>query len=91
MQDGSEAVDLVWIKPQAALDDLAAGRRKIIFPTARNLELLALSKTVEQALSDVASRPQGIVQPVIEDGVLKIRADLGYPITEEKLDTAMRG
>ena len=55
------------------------------------LELLALSKTVEQALADVASRPQGIVQPVIEDGVLKIRADLGYPITEEKLDTAMRG
>ena len=91
VQDGSEAVDLVWIKPQAALDDLAAGRRKIIFPTARNLELLALSKTVEQALVDVAARPQGIVQPVIEDGVLKIRADLGYPITEEKLDTAMRG
>jgi hypothetical protein len=55
------------------------------------LELLALSKTVEQALADVAARPQGIVQPVIENGVLKIRSDLGYPITEEKLDTAMRG
>jgi hypothetical protein len=42
-------------------------------------------------LADVAARPQGIVQPVIENGVLKIRSDLGYPITEEKLDTAMRG
>lgn len=91
VQDGSEAVDLVWIKPQAALDDLAAGRRKIIFPTARNLELLALSKSAAGALADAAARPQGIVQPVIEDGVLKIRTDLGYPVTEEKLDTAMRG
>lgn len=91
VQDGNEAVDLVWIKPQVALDDLAAGRRKIIFPTARNLELLALSKTVAEALADLAVRPKGIVQPVIENGVLKIRADLGYPVTEEKLDTAMRG
>jgi 8-oxo-dGTP pyrophosphatase MutT (NUDIX family) len=91
IQDGTEAVDIVWIKPQAALDDLAAGKRKIIFPTARNLELLALSNSVEAAFADLAARPAGIVQPIIENGVLKIRNDLGYPVTEEKLDTAMRG
>jgi 8-oxo-dGTP pyrophosphatase MutT (NUDIX family) len=91
VQDGTEAVDIIWIRPQDALDQLAAGTRKIIFPTARNLELLALSHSVEEAFYDLAARPQGIVQPVIVDGTLKIRADLGYPVTEEKLDTALRG
>ncbi len=91
MQDGTEAVDVIWIRPQDALDQLAAGTRKIIFPTARNLELLALSNNVEAAFTDLAARPQGIVQPVIEDGVLRIRTDLGYPVTEERLDSALRG
>ena len=91
VQDGSEAVDIIWIRPQDALDQLAAGARKIIFPTARNLELLALSTTVETAFADLAARRQGVVQPVIENNILKIRTDLGYPITEEALSTAMRG
>jgi 8-oxo-dGTP pyrophosphatase MutT (NUDIX family) len=91
VQDGTEAVDIIWIKPQDALDQLAAGTRKIIFPTARNLELLALSPSVEAAFNDLLARPQGIVQPIIEGGVLKIRDDLGYPVTEEKLDSALRG
>jgi 8-oxo-dGTP pyrophosphatase MutT (NUDIX family) len=91
VQDGTEAVDIIWIKPQEALDQLAAGTRKIIFPTARNLELLALSNSVQSAFADLAARPQGIVQPVIEDGALRIRTDLGYPITEKRLDRALRG
>jgi 8-oxo-dGTP pyrophosphatase MutT (NUDIX family) len=91
VQDGTEAVDIIWIRPHDALAQLAAGTRKIIFPTARNLELLALSNSVEAAFSDLTARPQGIVQPIIEGGVLKIRADLGYPVTEEKLDSALRG
>jgi 8-oxo-dGTP pyrophosphatase MutT (NUDIX family) len=91
VQDGTEAVDIIWIRPQDALDQLAAGTRKIIFPTARNLELLALSNSVDQAFADRAARPQGIVQPIIKEGVLRIRTDLGYPVTEETLDTALRG
>jgi 8-oxo-dGTP pyrophosphatase MutT (NUDIX family) len=91
VQDGTEAVDIIWIRPRDALAQLAAGTRKIIFPTARNLELLALSNSVEQAFTDLATRPQGIVQPVIEDGALRIRTDLGYPVTEERLDSALRG
>jgi 8-oxo-dGTP pyrophosphatase MutT (NUDIX family) len=91
VQDGTEAVDIIWIKPQEALDQLAAGTRKIIFPTARNLELLALSNSVDAAFTDLAARPQGIVQPVIADGALRIRTDLGYPVTEERLDRALRG
>jgi 8-oxo-dGTP pyrophosphatase MutT (NUDIX family) len=91
LQDGTEAVDIIWIRPKDALAQLAAGTRKIIFPTARNLELLALSGSVAQAFADLAARPQGIVQPVIDNGVLRIRDDLGYPVTEETLDRALRG
>jgi 8-oxo-dGTP pyrophosphatase MutT (NUDIX family) len=91
IQDGTEAVDIIWIKPADALAQLAAGTRKIIFPTARNLELLALSNSVASAFADLAARPQGIVQPVIEDGSLRIRTDLGYPVTEEALTSALRG
>lgn len=91
VQDGTEAVDIIWIKPQDALDQLAAGKRKIIFPTARNLELLALSPNVAAAFADCAKRPTGIVIPVIEGGYLRIRDDLGYPVTFEKLDYALRG
>jgi 8-oxo-dGTP pyrophosphatase MutT (NUDIX family) len=91
IQDGTEAVKIIWIRPGDALDQLAAGKVKIIFPTARNLELLALSDSVQAAFAHLAARPQGIVQPVIEDGALRIRSDLGYPVTEEKLDSALRG
>jgi 8-oxo-dGTP pyrophosphatase MutT (NUDIX family) len=90
VQDGTEAVDIIWIRPRDALDQLKAGARKIIFPTARNLELLALSDRVETAFTDLAGRAQGIVQPIVEGNVLKIRTDLGYPVTEETIETAMR-
>jgi 8-oxo-dGTP pyrophosphatase MutT (NUDIX family) len=90
-QDGTEAVDIIWIRPRDALEQLQAGKRKIIFPTARNLELLALSNSVEEAFADCARRPQGIVSPVIEGDCLRIRDDLGYPVTFEKLDYALRG
>ncbi|MEN9873335.1 MAG: hypothetical protein RL186_232 [Pseudomonadota bacterium] len=91
LQDGNEAVDTIWIRPRDALDQLKAGTRKIIFPTARNLELLALSGSVQHAFSDLARRKQGIVQPVIDGDRLTIRTDLGYPVTEESIATAMRG
>jgi 8-oxo-dGTP pyrophosphatase MutT (NUDIX family) len=92
VQDGTEAMDIVWIKPATALADLAAGRRKIIFPTARNLELLGVAPDVETAFAQAAARPQdAIVQPVIHDGVLRIRDDLGYPVTCEPLSSALRG
>lgn len=95
LEDGHEATALGWVRPQDALDDLAAGRRKIIFPTARNLELLGLSPTVAAALTDARARPQDIVQPQIVQrdtgAYLTIPSHLGYPVTEERVESAMRG
>lgn len=94
LEDGRETTALAWVRPADALAELAAGQRKIIFPTARNLELLGLSPTVEAAMQDAAARPAEIVQPLMvtrDDGAfLTIPTHLGYPVTEERLESAMR-
>jgi 8-oxo-dGTP pyrophosphatase MutT (NUDIX family) len=94
LEDGREATALAWIQPQSALDDLTAGRRKIIFPTARNLELLGTSATAQAAFQSASARPREIVQPQMvsrpDGNFLTIPGHLGYPVTEERLDTAMR-
>jgi len=94
-QDGVEATEAVWTRPDAALDAAERGERKVIFPTARNLELLALSESIAAARDFAARRPIRRVEPqvVSRDGemFLTIPADLGYPTTEEKLEAAMRG
>lgn len=94
-QDGVEATEALWISPHDAIADEAAGRRKIIFPTVRNLELLGLSGSGEDAIDHARSRAIRKVEPkVVErDGAhyLTIPDDLGYPVTEERLDRAMRG
>ena len=93
-QDGVEATEAVWLSPQKALADAKKGARRIIFPTARNLELLGLSSSVENAIAASKSRTVRQIQPKVEerDGVmyLTIPDDLGYPVTEERLDAADR-
>ena len=87
--DGREAVDACWITPEDALTDAQEGRRKIIFPTRLNVEMLAQSATVAQALAASKSRRIVTVEPVIvrEAGgsVLTIPADAGYGVTREPL------
>ena len=94
LQDGREATEAMWIEPQKALDAGRAGTRKIIFPTARNLELLALSKSVEELAAATRARP---IRPVLttvteREGrrYVTIPDDLGYPVTEESLTDALR-
>ena len=92
--DGSEAMEVIWTTPQEALAARDAGLRKMIFPTSRNVELLAQSGNV-QAVFDFASKRVILpIEPrIIErDGLqyLTIPDDLGYPITEEPLESAMR-
>jgi 8-oxo-dGTP pyrophosphatase MutT (NUDIX family) len=60
--DGSECVDLRWIRPA---DALAAGRRgelQLVFPTIKHLEQLAELESVEHAL-DAARRRE--VEPIL--------------------------
>ena len=87
--DGREAVDACWITPGDALRDAQEARRKIIFPTRLNVEMLAESATVASALDAARGRRIVTVEPVIvrEEGamVLTIPAEAGYSVTREPL------
>jgi 8-oxo-dGTP pyrophosphatase MutT (NUDIX family) len=92
LHDGHESVDSVWITPQQVLEDAAVGVRTVVFPTLRNIEKLARSGSVADAVH--AARSSGVVtvEPWTEtraDGTwLCIPAEAGYPVCEEKMRAA---
>lgn len=92
--DGNENVRVFWSSAQAVLDAADAGEATIIFPTRRNLERLARFGGFEDAVADARAHPLRTVTPWVEtrDGVqyLCIPDDLGYPVTAERLDRAIR-
>lgn len=89
LHDGHESVDSVWIRPDQVLDDAAAGRRTVIFPTLRNVEKLAAADTVDAAIEAAKAQPIVTVTPWTEqrdDGVwLRIPVEAGYRISEERM------
>ncbi len=93
-EDGNEATEAIWLAPSAALAAKDRGERKMIFPTTRNVELLGVSNSVQAVFEFARSRKQEIVQPhlIERDGkqFIAIPDHLGYPVTEEPLELAMR-
>ena len=89
VHDGRESVDSVWITPDRAVADAAAGTRTVIFPTLRNVEMLGEARTVEEALARARAREIVTVLPWTEqreDGVwLRIPEAAGYRIHEERM------
>lgn len=92
--DGNENVRLFWASAQSVIDAADRGEATIIFPTRRNLERLALFCSYADAVADAVRHPVRTITPWIEmrDGVeqLCIPDDLGYPITSQPLNQAMR-
>jgi 8-oxo-dGTP pyrophosphatase MutT (NUDIX family) len=93
--DQTENIRLFWATAQQVLDDADAGRMKIIFPTRRNLDRLALFADFAEARAQADRFPPDLIVPHIEDrdGVphLCIPEDRGYPVTAERLENVMRG
>lgn len=89
LHDGGEAVDAVWLTPQAALEAGASGARKIMFPTRLNLALLEQSASARAAIVDARGRAVATVEPWIEDGPdgqeLVIDPNAGYGAVREPL------
>jgi 8-oxo-dGTP pyrophosphatase MutT (NUDIX family) len=87
--DGRETVDAEWIAPSVALSLAASGERTIIFPTRMNLQLLAESGSVVEAVEKSRARTLVPVLPKVErregGGVLVIPPDAGYGAVEEPL------
>ena len=92
--DNSENTRLFWTTAQGALDMAETGEIKLIFPTRRNLERLALFASFEEAKAQAEAIPVKTITPRVDtmDGkpALTIMEDAGYPITAELLDTVAR-
>ncbi|PVX28693.1 NUDIX hydrolase [Sphingomonas pokkalii] len=92
--DGSENVRLCWISAQRALDLADRGQAMLIYPTRRNLERLAQFDGFESAMAHARRFPIEPITPFVEfrGGVdwLCIPEGLGYPVTAERMDRAIR-
>ncbi len=84
----------LWTTAAAMLDDIAAARAAAIFPTIRNLERLAQFESFAEARDHALAHPVEIISPWIEERGgephLVIPDHLGYPVTAERLDRALR-
>ena len=93
--DGNEAVTSLWTTAADALESADAGDSKIIFPTRRNLERLAQHDSVDAMIAHAKATPVRLIAPQIKDvngrPHLTIPDDLGYPVTAEPMERAMRG
>jgi len=93
--DGGESVHSFWASARDVLAMADAGTARIIYPTRRNLERLALFASFADAVADARSHPVRTITPWVEkraDGdYLCIAGDLGYPVTSQPFASAMRG
>lgn len=93
--DATENTRLFWISAADALARADTGELSVIFPTRRNLERLAQFASFGEAREHAEAHPVRTIIPQIaeRDGqqALTIPEDLGYPVTHEALDRAMRG
>lgn len=92
--DATENVRLFWASAEAVLGEADAGAARIIFPTRRNLERLARFGSFAEAAAEAARVPVRTITPWIEERAdgryVCIDDDLGYPVTAERFDRAMR-
>ncbi len=89
--DGWEAVDSIWITPAQALADTEAGKYKLVFATAKNLEKLSRSHTVKEAMDTARVSTVVTVQPKgtkLEGSkrLLRIPEEAGYGGSEFIVD-----
>ena len=90
-----ECAGAAWVSASKVLRRAAAGEANLIFPTRRTLELLALHRDFDAIAADARAHPIAPISPWVEerDGerFITISADLGFPVTQEKLDGLWRG
>ena len=84
-----------WVSAAEVLDRDRRGDARLIFPTRRTLERLAQHSSFEAIRADALAHRIEPVTPWIEerDGekFITIPSDLGFPVTEERLDGLWRG
>jgi 8-oxo-dGTP pyrophosphatase MutT (NUDIX family) len=93
--DATENTRLFWTSAADALARADDGELSVIFPTRRNLERLAQFASFPEARAHAEAHPVRTIIPQVADRggrrALTIPEGLGYPVTQEPLDEAMRG
>ncbi|KPF91464.1 NUDIX hydrolase [Novosphingobium sp. AAP83] len=93
--DATENRHLFWASAAEALELAEHGKIRVIFPTRRNLERLALFDTYEAACANAEVFPIDVISPYVEirngERWLMIPDGLGYPVLGEPIATARRG
>lgn len=84
----------IWVTAAAMLESIRVGEASAIFPTIRNLERLAQFDSFAEARAHALAHPVEIISPWIEEHEgerwLTIPSHLGYPVTRERLEDALR-
>ena len=84
-----------WLSAADVLERDRDGEARLIFPTRRTLERLAQHQSFDDIRADALAHEIVPVTPWVEerDGerFITIPENLGYPVTEERLDTVWRG
>jgi 8-oxo-dGTP pyrophosphatase MutT (NUDIX family) len=90
-----ECAGAEWVTATEVLERDRAGEVQMIFPTRRVLERLAQHASFAEMVADAAAYPIEPVTPWVEerDGerFITIPNDIGYPVTQEKLEGLWRG
>ena len=93
--DETENRALFWASAAETLELSKQGKVKVIFPTRRNLERLALFDNYSAAAAHAANHPVRTVLTYVEERTdghwLCIPDGHGYPVQYEPMSTAMRG
>ncbi len=84
-----------WVTAAEVLERDRRGDARLIFPTRRTLERLAQHRSFDETRADALAHEIVPVTPWVEerDGerFVTIPGDLGYPVTQERLDSLWRG
>jgi len=90
-----ECAGAAWITAADVLERERRGEARLIFPTRRTLERLALHADFEAIRADALAHPIEPVTPWVEERhgekFITIPADLGFPVTQERLNGLWRG
>ena len=90
-----ECTGAFWLSASEALERDRTGTAQLIFPTRRNLERLAQHTGFAELLADARAHRVEPITPWLEEDngerFVTIPADLGYPVTRERLDGLWRG
>jgi hypothetical protein len=90
-----ECAGAFWLRASDVLEREQRGEARLIFPTRRTLERLALYQSFEEIRADALAHEVEAITPWVEERggekFITIPAHLGFPVTEERLDGLWRG